>query len=90
MLNVIRDVKGRKSFYKYISSKRKAGENVGPLLNGTQERPRYSMPSPSLSLMVRLAFRNPRSLRPVGESTAKTHLQWGRMRLGNIFLHLTS
>jgi len=35
MLNLVRDVKDKKkSFYRYISSKRKIRENVGPLLNG--------------------------------------------------------
>lgn len=34
-LNLVRDMKGRKrSFSRYINSKRKMRENVGPLLNG--------------------------------------------------------
>ena len=32
-LNLARDVKKKKGFIKYISSKRKARDNVGPLLN---------------------------------------------------------
>jgi len=35
-MNLARDVKGRKTdCCNYISNKRKTGENVGPLLNGT-------------------------------------------------------
>ena len=36
-LNLVKDVKGnKKSFYKYIRSKRKTRENMGLLLNGTR------------------------------------------------------
>ncbi|GAB0189099.1 mitochondrial enolase superfamily member 1 [Grus japonensis] len=34
-LNLARDVKDKKSFYRYVSDKRKARENVGPLQNET-------------------------------------------------------
>ena len=34
-MNLARNVKGKKKgFYRYINSKRKTSENVGPLLNG--------------------------------------------------------
>lgn len=45
-MNLGRDVKSRKGFYKYLSSKRETGANVGPLLSGpgglvtTWKRPR--------------------------------------------------
>lgn len=36
-LNLARDINGNiKGFYKYVSDKWKTGENVGPLLNETQ------------------------------------------------------
>lgn len=34
VLSVTRNVKDKKRFYKYINSKRKTKENMGPLLNG--------------------------------------------------------
>ena len=33
-LQLVRDVKGNKGLYKYISSKRRIRKSVGPLLNG--------------------------------------------------------
>lgn len=36
-LNVARNVKDNKGFYKYLEDKRKARENVGPLLNETED-----------------------------------------------------
>ena len=36
-LNLDRDVKGKKSFSRYINSKRKMRENVGLLLNGERD-----------------------------------------------------
>lgn len=64
-----------KDFGKYISSKRQTGENMGPLLKRTwwqrtQKNLRYWVPS-SQSLLVRLAFRKPRSLRPEGKCQAR-------------------
>ena len=32
-LNLARDVRNKKGFFKYISSKQKTRDNVGPLLN---------------------------------------------------------
>lgn len=50
-----------------------------------QEKARYSMPPSYWSLLVRLAFSNARSLRPVGESGAmEIYLWWRRIKLGNI------
>lgn len=64
----MRDTKvNKKGFYKYISSKRKIRENMGLMLNVTRgavtkDMQRYSMPSSPWSLLVRLAFRSPKSV----------------------------
>ncbi|PKU35733.1 hypothetical protein llap_13962 [Limosa lapponica baueri] len=69
-----------KGFYRDISSRRKARENVGPLLNGAGDLLMKDMTKAKvLSLLWsfprRPAFSNPRPLRPVGDSgTRKTYL----------------
>lgn len=70
-LNLARDVKGKKrGFCRYISSKRKTGENVGSLLNRTgdlvtedTEKTNVLSALFSLSLLAKPTFRDLRSLR---------------------------
>lgn len=54
--------------YKYTGEKRKANENVGPLLEETgdlvMQDMKYFMSSWPQSLLARTAFKNPRSKRP--------------------------
>lgn len=63
-LNLVKDVKAnKKGFYRYISSNRKAMENVCLLLIGVwdlvtmQRKSRNSMPSSPQPLMVGFAFK---------------------------------
>jgi len=70
-LKLTRDVKNnKKGFFNYISSKRKARHNVGPLLNEAgvlvtedAEKAELLMPSLLQSSVLRLALRNPRPWR---------------------------
>jgi len=74
----------KKGFYKYFSSRRKTRKIVGPLPSGTgdlvikdTEKAKELCP-PSQSLLVRMVFRNPRSLRPVVKSGAERLALGGR------------
>ena len=90
-LNLARDVKdNKKGVSKCISNKRKARENVGPLLNGagnlvTQDMEKVEV----LNIFSTSVFTGKTSLqasgRPVGKSEMKKiYPQRRRIRLGNI------
>lgn len=57
------------------------------LVTKDMKRPRYSKTELSQSLLVRLAFRDPRSLKPVGKPRARKRIKF--KQTGHIKVHGT-
>lgn len=73
-------MKSKTKIYRYISSKRKIRENVGPLLNragelGTKDTEKVEVLNAASpwSLVVRLDFSNPTSLRTLESLEQRRH-----------------